>query len=331
MHINGKLYAACSPGVHNSTHDSSAQGSQFCLWPDPVNPRNCGPPSDVAVQYSSTLLMRQVFPTLGEVFWQSAEFPTLFESVTKELKIKNILQMDDETQRDIMGLSATSQQVPCQSSNITGTLKCEACAGGCQIWNHIDFGLKMSNERTHWLVPGGAADVIAYRSNDHFLWATVRRGSTSQADWPPIERTNIPNDNSNLNGGSLPDGRVYLVHNPVTPKKQTAAHGMGLTLGLGGDHPSGRDPVTLATSKDGFNFDSVGVAMTCTNLTSVSGGVHTTNCKPRYEGRSKNAGPSYPQALSVVAPAPEEHRGFYVAASNNKEDIWITKLDYGSF
>ena len=130
------------------------------------------------------------------------------------------------------------------------------------------------------------------------------------------------NDNSNLNGGPLPDGRVYLVHNPVTPKKKT--HGMG----LGGDHPSGRDPVTLATSKDGFDFDSVGVAMTCTNLTSVSGGVHTTNCKPRFEGKSKNAGPSYPQALTVVAPAPEEHRGFYVAASNNKEDIWITKLDY---
>ena len=112
----------------------------------------------------------------------------------------------------------------------------------------------MTNERTHWPVPGGAADVIAYRSQkDHFLWATVRRGSTSQADWPPIQQTNIPNDNSNLNGGPLPDGRVYLVHNPVTPKKKT--HGMG----LGGDHPSGRDPVTLATSKDGFDFDSGGI------------------------------------------------------------------------
>ena len=36
IHIRGRMYMAASPGVHNTTHDSSAQGSQFCLWPDPV-------------------------------------------------------------------------------------------------------------------------------------------------------------------------------------------------------------------------------------------------------------------------------------------------------
>ena len=48
-------------------------------------------------------------------------------------------------------------------------------------------------------------------------------------------------------------------------------------------------------------------------------------------GRSKNAGPSYPQALTVVDPAPKEHQGFYVAASNNKEDIWVIKIEYNKF
>ena len=42
VHINGRLYFAGSPGLHNTSHDASAQGSQFCLWPDPLEPRNCG-------------------------------------------------------------------------------------------------------------------------------------------------------------------------------------------------------------------------------------------------------------------------------------------------
>jgi hypothetical protein len=233
IHVNGKIYAAASPGVHNTTHDSSAQGSQFCLWPDPINPRNCGPPSDVAVQYSSNLLMREVLPNLGEMFWQSAEAPALFAAATKMLNIKTIVQMDSETQKDIMPLTATD--VPCESSNKTGTLKCEACKGGCQLWNHIPWESRMSNERTHWELPGGGGDVIAYRSEDHYLWATVRRHSTLQSDWPPIQRSDIPNDSSNLNGGSLPDGRVYLVHNPVTPSKKA-----GLQGEVHGSHPSGR-------------------------------------------------------------------------------------------
>ena len=42
-------------------------------------------------------------------------------------------------------------------------------------------------------------------------------------------------------------------------------------------------------------------------------------------------GPSYPQGMSVVAPAPEEHVGFYVVATNNKEDVWVAKVPYDSF
>ena len=103
---------------------------------------------------------------------------------------------------------------------------------------------------------GAGTDVIAYRSHDNYLWASVRNLSNPAKDWPVIAKTTIPNDNSNLNGGELPDGRVYLVHNPVTPADGKAW---------------GRDPVTVATSADGFNFDTVGVALTCHNLSATSG------------------------------------------------------------
>lgn len=58
---------------------------------------------------------------------------------------------------------------------------------------------------------------------------------------------------------------------------------------------------------------------------------NNSTCQPRYAGGGKNPGPSYPQGLAVVAPAPEAVRGFYVVATNNKEDVWITKIDFGSF
>jgi len=312
IHIRGRMYMAASPGVHNTTHDSSAQGSQFCLWPDPVSPRNCGPPSRVAVQYTDTLLMREVLPggfgKLGPMFWASPTGPALFAAATKAHRIATLPEMDAQTQADIGTLSSRSS-IPCDPAD--GTLKCEGCPGGCQIYSSIDFSLKLANERTHWTVPGSEdTDVIAYRSEDNALFAAVRRNSTEQAAWGEVQQTNIPNDNSNLNAGSLPDGRVYLVHNPVTP--QNGKSWM-------------RDPVTLATSQDGYAFNRVAVALTCTDLGNNS------TCSPRYAGAAKNPGPSYPQGLTVVAPAPEELRGFYVCASNNKEDIWIAKIAYDSF
>ena len=43
----------------------AAAGAQFCLWPDPLSPRECGPPG--YKQANGTLLMREVLPGLGEV------------------------------------------------------------------------------------------------------------------------------------------------------------------------------------------------------------------------------------------------------------------------
>jgi hypothetical protein len=49
-------------------------------------------------------------------------------------------------------------------------------------------------------------------------------------------------------------------------------------------------------------------------------------CAPRIPGKSKNAGPSYPQAVVVTAPATS--RGLYVVATNNKEDVVVVKVPF---
>ena len=271
IHINGRVYFAVSPGVHNTTHDSSAQGSQFCLWPDPLEPRNCGPPSDVAVQYSDTLLLREVRnSSLGRVFWASNHGPSLFATATARLNISTLAQMDAQTIRDVETLSATKDVASCAATD--GTLKCEGCAGGCQVYSSIDFSLRIANERTHWEVPGEIdTDLIAYRSEDKYLYTSIRVNSTSQQDWQTLQRSNIPNDNSNLNAGVLPDGRVYLVHNPVVP-----ANGECWA----------RDPVTVAFSKDGYAFEDPAVVLTCTDM----GANGTAACGPRVDGHGKNPG-----------------------------------------
>jgi hypothetical protein len=84
-----------------------------------------------------------------------------------------------------------------------------------------------------------------------------------------------------------------------------------------------RDPFTLATSQDGYEFNKAVAVISCTALANGT-------CAPRYQGGGKNPGPSYPQGLTVVDPAPAELQGFYFINSNNKEDIWVTKVPYSA-
>ena len=39
---------------------------------------------------------------------------------------------------------------------------------------------------------------------------------------------------------------------------------------------------------------------------------------------------SYPQGLSVVAPAPLAMQGLYVVATNNKEDVVVTRVPWAA-
>ena len=64
------------------------------------------------------------------------------------------------------------------------------------------------------------------------------------------------------------------------------------------------------------------IVQTCTAL---AGG--DTTCKTRNP-KNHNVGPSYPQGVSVVAPAPAAMRGLYVVATNNKEDVVLTRVPW---
>ena len=87
----------------------------------------------------------------------------------------------------------------------------------------------MDHERAHYVLPPAAeaqGDALLYRAGGE-LFASVRYNSTKKADWPLVTLTDIPNDSSNLNAGTLPDGRIYLVHNPVVRPKSSALGGLG--------------------------------------------------------------------------------------------------------
>jgi hypothetical protein len=220
-------------------------------------------------------------------------------------------ETDAQTQLDVAALlaSATDGSVPCAGGDGGGTTKCEACPRGCQTYFSLSPADHLANERTHWTVPASnaafaGADVLLYRCKAGFLYASSRLRGAAAGDWSRPVLSAVPNDNSNINAGTLPDGRVYLVHNPL----------LGPV----------RDPLTVAVSDDGLDFSAVGVVMTCTN-SSIPG----SGCGGRGGGNN-NVGPSYPQALAVAAPAPAEMQGFYVVATNNKEDVVVTKLPFAA-
>lgn len=343
VRVNGRFYAAGSPGRYNTTHDASAGGSQCSLWPDPIDPRNCGPVGQPWLHYKHTLLLREVQPggTLGPAFWASDTPPDAFASATAQYHIPTLDAMPQYVQNDVAALASADRRRLCNASR-DGSFKCDVCQNGCQQLDNANATYSIGAERAYYPVgpssssgssssggsscssgsgesrrssgsssssnePSYSMDVILYRSGLPVLAAAVREYGAPQSAWgPDAYATNIPNDFSNLNAGRLPDGRTFLLHNPVVP--------------LAGN---GRDPVTLATSRDGLNFDSVGVVLTCSDLGPSS------NCTSRY--KLKTPGPSYPQGVALVDPAPPALHAFYVAASNNKEDIWLARIEYTEF
>lgn len=300
--VNGHLYASSTPG--QLTHpQGGSQGAQFCLWPDGLDPRNAGPPGQL--QPVGSLMLRRVrgLGDVGPVFWASASPPAALAAAAAAAGVLQLAETDAETRADVAALVASaSGAAPCDSTS--GTAKCEACDRGCQDFLHPRYpaDTNIANERTHWLLPGGG-DILVYRTNNSVLYASAR---ASGGSWPvDLTPTNLPNDNSNINAGALPDGRTFIVANAVP-------HHV-------------RDPLTIALASDGLNFSSCAALMTCHD---IAGG--NSSCRPRNP-LNGNVGPSYPQTLAVVAPAPELLRGFYVVATNNKEDVVVSRFPFSAF
>ena len=271
--LNGRRYASASP-------------HQFCLFPDP---------------YKDVLLLRRIDPPsangsvqLGPVFWAAASVPSGFEEASTLNGIVPLSAMDKQTQDDVAILSDWSR-LPC-ATETEGTLKCEACVGGCDSNRHEMAGLGMGGgaEYTHYQIPGGSEEMMLHRTKEHELMFGHRDNATMP--WRGPYHSNLPDADSNLNAGRLPGGQIYLVSNACT---------------------RGRDPLVVSTSKDGWRFEHAIGVMSCEGL---------GQCGARIGGKSKSHGVSYPQATTVLGPG--TLAGLYVAASNNKEDIWVAKLDF---
>jgi len=300
--VNGRLYAAATPGVLAA---GDAQGAQFCLWPDGADPRNAGPPRQR--QPAGALLLRRVLPgvgALGPPFWASASPPPALAAAAAAAGVLALADAGADAAADAAALAAGAAGAgapPCDAAG--GAAKCEACARGCQDFERlaVPAGLGVANERTHWALPGGRGDMLAYRTNDSALWAAFRPAGGA---WPPgVARTSIPNDNSNINAGALPDGRTFLLLNAVP-------HHV-------------RDPLVIALAADGLDFSAARAALSCTALGAAS------TCRPRNPD-SREVGPSYPQALVLDAPAPAALRAFYVVATNNKEDVVVVRYSFSA-
>ena len=285
--LNGRRYASASP-------------SQFCLFPYPYAS------SPTAVEPGNLLLLRRVGPgipsLLGPTFWSSASIPRGFEEASAREKVIPSADTDATTQADLALLTKLSsgEGVPCLTEG--RTTKCEACAGGC--------GQTTSCERAHYMKPGGG-DVIVTRSDFKSLNYSYRPSPSSA--WSASKRTDIPDVGSNMNAGTLPNGRAFLVSN-VCPQ--------------GGDVGATRDPLVVASTADGWAFDRAVAVMSC---------VHFGGCQPRFRGAHKNPGPSYPQAVVVegkglaagnrVTGLPDVD-GLFIVATNNKEDVVVARVPF---
>lgn len=289
LHIRGRFYAAASP-------------RQFCVYPS---------------AYPDQLLLRRVSAggggasgnlTLGPVFWAAATVPQGFEAATTLHHVLTLPSMDALTQGDVGSLYDPSAPLPCAPPATSGSLKCEALRGGFGGIAHPG-----QYELTHYPVPRSAGDVILYRSARGVLnlHASVRddpAGPWVGGDGPSQagNLTNLPDDNANLNAGTLPDGRVYLLNNAMPNL--------------------GRDPLWLSTSSDGTHFNHTTPLVSCWEF----GGQEPDQplgCLFRFQGGSKQSGCQYPQGLPLLDPAP---RGFWTIFALNKEDIVVIHVPFDS-
>ena len=87
---------------------------------------------------------------------------------------------------------------------------------GCDI----DYGGSHQSwiERTRYSVPGSQREVLLYRNNHsketaYFCFST--RADTKE-QWSKPAPSGFPDSTSNMNAGTLPDGRIFVLSNPST-------------------------------------------------------------------------------------------------------------------
>ena len=285
--LNGHRYATASP-------------HQFCLFPYPY------------LGEGYVLLLRRVSgdvpAKLGPVFWANPTVPAGFEEATRRNGIVTSSAMDEETRRDLAQLDNWNQ-LPCGNANGSSTLKCEACRNGCDGFLRLPYAsdtpsplpqekqqhrvgsLGGSSEETHYTVPNSPADVILHRTGD-VLAFTYRANASHEWSLPLLSE--IPDADSNLNAGRLPNGRVFLASNPC---------------------PGRRYPLAISSSADGWAWDSAVGVLSCEQLG------NTPFC-----ANGSTPSLAYPQAVAVTSPP--DRAGLYVVVSVDKRDMYSVRVPF---
>ena len=138
-----------------------------------------------------------------------------------------------------------------------------------------------------------------YTIGENELMGVYKRGRTSVstdngATWGPIEENpTIRTATGKVWGQRTSDGRFALMYNPTTD----------------GQH---RWPIAIVTGEDGHTFDQL------RGITGYMGPL-------RYGGIDKNLGPQYLRGICERNPQSPDG-DIWLTYSNNKEDIWISRI-----
>lgn len=139
-------------------------------------------------------------------------------------------------------------------------------------------------EPVHYALPDGK-EVRLFRDDLWSSWMFASVRNSRSESWPPAVKTNIPDSPSLSCVGKLPDGQVFLIGNRVRQR---------------------RDPLVIALSRDGFEFDRAWA-------------IRSGEFPISYEGAHKGPGFQYPHAIVIG-------NMMWVAYSIGKEDIGITSF-----
>jgi hypothetical protein len=146
---------------------------------------------------------------------------------------------------------------------------------------------------------------------DLYIWRLyVSLSRDNGTTWSAPERTAIPSNSTRQSTGTLPDGRVFLIHNPYTHgddfwKGEDAA--LLATASPAEKLGGARKVLTLSLSDDGIHFNQ-------------SWSIRVLETLPRIEGHSKRHFDVANPAATVVGD------DLCIVYSLNKEDVELCKI-----
>lgn len=277
------------------------------LQPARLSPGGCGPKTRASGACPATA-QRWSRPVFGPLTWATTKVPVGFESVSASLGIRSAASASLRSyERGDLALFVNTTAGAQFTTN--------ACRGGPCGPSYAEQSVyHMRNSTTDVILYRGAGLLHEDCNQTNGEWAqcvllAASRDTSNPANpWSAVQRTNIPDDGSNLNSGALSDGRVFLTWNGVRRRRVPDPDpGCYTYKGVMAD----RNPLTLAISSDGgFRFDQ---AFVLVNITRPK----------RYCGREKCLGASYPQSREVTGEGAALD-GLWTVYSINKEDIGVT-------